>query len=329
MVRPFDIKEIFPGDSAGAVRLPRHRAGGSPQGLAVTLLADYTLRTRAFVPSSAIVALLVEFGVSPANSRTAISRLARRGVLESSRQGRHSSYRLTESAAVNLSAGGNSIVAFPEQAEAWDGSWSLIAFSLPEDRGAQRRALRGQLRWLGYAPLYDGLWLSPAPFTPQAQAELAEIGQGSLTVFRARQVELDQITSRDPLSAWDIAAVAEQYASFMTRWSPLLRRIQAGEVSGAEAVRARTEVMDTYRRFRVVDPRLPMRRMPPGWQRLQVRDVFTTVYDGLAVAAQEHVRSVAASLSGARPGIGAHTTGDLLAGVWRGEGPAGGADHDG
>ncbi|WP_063795979.1 PaaX family transcriptional regulator [Peterkaempfera griseoplana] len=319
MVRPFDINEIFPDDEAGSVRLPRRRAGGSPQSLAVTLLADYTLRTRAFVPSAAIVALLGEFGVTPAAGRTAISRLSRRGVLENSRQGRHSSYRLTDPAAVNLSISGHSIVAFPEQAEAWDGSWTLIAFSLPEGSGAERRTLRGHLRWLGYAPLYDGLWASPRQFTSRAREELAEVGSGSLTVFRAQHVELDQTVRRDPLEAWDIDAIAEEYASFIDRWSPLLAGIRAGEVSGAEAVCARTEVMDTYRRFRVLDPLLPMRCMPPGWRRHQVRDIFTAVYDGLAAAAQEHVRTVAAPPSAPHLGVGAHTTADLLAGVWHGK----------
>jgi phenylacetic acid degradation operon negative regulatory protein len=44
--------------------------------------------------------------------------------------------------------------------------------------------------------------------------------------------------------------------------------------------------MDTYRRFHVLDPRLPMRCMPPGWRREQVRDLFTAVYDGLAETAR-------------------------------------------
>jgi phenylacetic acid degradation operon negative regulatory protein len=319
VARPFDVNEIYPDDPADSVRLPRRRAGGSPQSLAVTLLADYTLRTRASVPSGAIVALLGEFGVTPAAGRTAISRLARRGVLESSRQGRHSSYRLSDPAALNLSLSGHSIVAFTEQAEKWDGAWTVISFSLPEGRSAERRTLRGRLRWLGYAPLYDGLWLSPRPFTPRAREELAGVGPGSLTVFRAEHVELESTARRDPLDAWDIDAIAEEYTSFVDRWGPLLDRIRADGVSGVEAVCARTEVMDTYRRFHVLDPRLPMRCMPPGWRREQVKDLFTAVYDGLAEIAQEHVRAVAALPSGTDDGIGAHTTSQLLAGVRLGD----------
>lgn len=80
--KPYDIEEIFPEDTSGPVRLPRRQAGSSPQGLAVTLLADYTLSSRAWLPSAGILALLAEAGVTPAGARTAISRLARRGVLE-------------------------------------------------------------------------------------------------------------------------------------------------------------------------------------------------------------------------------------------------------
>ena len=155
MVKPFDIEEILP-EEAGSVRLPRRQTGSSPQGLAVTLLPDYTLRTRAWLPSSAIVALLAESDVSPGGAWTAISRLARRGVLEGSRQGRRSSYRLTKGAAINLSAGGREIVTPAPDADSWDRHWTLVAFSLPAQDSTRRRSLRGQLRWNGFARCTTG-----------------------------------------------------------------------------------------------------------------------------------------------------------------------------
>jgi phenylacetic acid degradation operon negative regulatory protein len=312
LASPYDIEDVFP---AGTVRLPRRQSGNAPQGMAVTLLADYTLRTRAWLPSAAIVALLGEFGVSSAGARTAISRLARRGVLEGSRQGRNSSYRLTRPAAVHLSTGGRWIVS-SAAAESWDGWWTLVAFSLPQEEGIQRKALRDRLRWLGYAPLYDGLWISPRGLTPKASEQLARLTPGTMTVFQARHVELDAKDHRDPVDAWDIAAIARHYAAFVRRWRPLLPRIRSGKVCGAEAVRARTEVMDTYRRFPVLDPQLPLQLLPAGWLRAPARDVFAAVYDGLAEAAQDHVRTVAVRFAGGpQPGIQAHTIADLLAGV--------------
>ncbi|MFF3856049.1 PaaX family transcriptional regulator C-terminal domain-containing protein [Micromonospora sp. NPDC002575] len=315
MASPFSIEEIYP-DDEHPLRLPRRQSGNSPQGVAVTLLADYTLRTRAALPSAAIVALLAEAGVSTAGARTAISRLARRGVLEGSRQGRRSAYRLSRAAAASLAAGGHWIVASTATALPWDGCWTIVAFSLPQERSAQRRALRGRLRWLGYAPLYDGLWISPYELTPKARAQLAQLTLGAVTVFRGRQADLDAVSHRAPVDAWDVDAIKLHYEEFLRRWSPLSPRLRSGRLDGAAAVRARTEVMDTYRRFPTLDPQLPLDLLPRGWPRQRARELFAAVYDGLAEPAERHVRAVVARFTdGAQPGIAAHTTADLLAGV--------------
>ncbi|GAB7046405.1 PaaX family transcriptional regulator [Catenuloplanes indicus] len=307
MTSPYDIEEIFPEDAAGAVRLPRRQNGNSPQGLAVTLLADYTLRTRAWLPSAAVVALLGEAGVSPAGARTAISRLARRGVLEGARRGRQSSYRLTAAAAAFLTVGGRAIVS-PAGVEPWDEHWTLVAFSLPQAETTRRRGLRTQLRWMGYAPLYDGLWVSPRALDAPAQAELERLAPGALTVFRARHAG----DGRAPLEAWDVAAIAGEYAAFVARW----HATPARPASGAEAVRIRTEVMDDYRRMPVLDPALPARLLPADWPREPARELFAAVYDGLAHTAERHVRDVAERVAGAPwPGIHAHTVAEMAAGL--------------
>jgi phenylacetic acid degradation operon negative regulatory protein len=311
---PYDIEEIFPDDAAGAVRLPRRQAGNSPQDLTVTLLADYTLRTREWLPSAAVVALLGEAGVNQAGARTAISRLARRGVLEGRRQGRQSSYRLTPAAAMFLTIGGSSIVS-PADGP-WDEHWTLIAFSLPQGETTQRRGLRAQLRWMGYAPLYDGLWVSPRDLSEKARAQLTQFTLGAMTVFRARHVDFEASVRRAPLDAWDTAAIAEQYEAFIERWSPTRPRMDAGEIAGAEAVQVRTDVMDTYRRLPILDPQLPSRLLPPGWLRGPARSLFAAIYDGLAETAQNHVRAVAARFADAPlPGIRAHTVAELAAGL--------------
>lgn len=307
MVSPFEIEEIFPDVAAGS-RLPRRQEANSAQGLAATLVADYTLPTRAWLPTAAIVTLLGESGVSAAGARAAISRLARRGVLESARHGRHSAYRLTPEAAAELSAGGAWIARFGTQDDPWDGRWTLVAFSLPQEQSSPRRTLRGQLRWLGFAPLYDGLWVSPDTVNPTVRQRLSAVSLGAMTIFRADHVELATATNRSPIEAWDIAAIARHYESFDRRWSPLLPSVRAGRVTGAAAVRARAEIMDTYRRIPLLDPHLPIELMSPDWPRVRTRETFTAVYDGLAEQAEEHVRMVVGR-SGDRAGTGirAHT----------------------
>lgn len=285
----FHLEEVLPDAAHSSIRLPRKQSGSSPQGLAVTLLADCSLRTRAWLPAAVLVALLAEAGVSAGGARTAISRLSRRGVLETRKSGRNAYYRLSLPASIALAHGGREIVSFPAEAESWDGEWTLIAFSVPQHGDTERHALRSRLRWMGYAPLYDGLWVSPYGLTAKAEVALADCFVGALTVFRAGQIELDQIASRSPVQAWDLEGIRARYDAFLHRWRPLLPRIEAAEVAGAEAVWARTEVMDAYRQFVVVEPRLPVRMMPKEWPRAEARQVFVTIYDGLAELALGHV----------------------------------------
>jgi phenylacetic acid degradation operon negative regulatory protein len=315
VVSPYEIEEIFPDTPAGLVRQPARQAGNTAQGLATTLLADYTVHTRAWLPSAAIVALLGESGVSVGGARTAMSRLARRGVLESCRDGRHSSYRFTRDAAHELSAGGAWIARFGTGVNPWDGRWTLVAFSLPQEENMQRRALRGQLRWLGFAPLYDGLWVSPDALNPTVKDGLSGVSHGAMTVFRASHIELATATDRHPIEAWDITAIAAHYEAFVRRWRPLLTRVDRARITGAAAVRARTEIMETYRRIPVLDPQLPIELMPAGWPRAQTREIFVAVYDGLAEQAQEHVRAVV-TRCGESPhaDIRAHSVAEMAAG---------------
>jgi phenylacetic acid degradation operon negative regulatory protein len=316
LASPYEIEEIFPDGATGSVRLPRRQTGSSPQGLAMTLMADYTVGTRAWLPSAAIVALLGESGVSSGGARIAISRLARRGVLEGCRVGRYSSYRLTPPAASDLSSGGAWIASFATRADPWDECWTLVAFSLPQEATAGRRALRGQLRWLGFAPLYDGLWVSPDTLNPTVKDGLMTVSGGALTVFRARHMEMPIGANRDPIDAWDVAAIARDYETFIRRWQPLLSRVRNGRITGAASVRARTEIMDTYRRFPILDPQLPIQLMPGNWPRTRAREAFVAVYDGLAEPAQEHVRAVVARYADPpHSGIRAHTTAQMAAGL--------------
>jgi phenylacetic acid degradation operon negative regulatory protein len=313
VVSPYDIEDIFPHEAA-TVRPPRHQPGSTAQNLSITLVTDYTVDTRAWLPSGSIVALLAESGISSSAARTAISRLFRRGVLESSRDGRYSSYRLTRAAAGNLTAGGAWIARFAARADSWDGYWTLVSFSFPQEEHAQRRVFGGQLRWLGFAPLYDALWVSPDAPNATVKGRLAATTAGAMTMFRAHHVELASQTDRSPIDAWDITAIARQYETFIRRWQPLLSRIRAGRVTGAAAVRARTEIMDAYRRFPFIDPQLPIELMPTRWPRARAREVFVAAYDGLAEQAQDHVRAVVARfVDSPSPDIRAHTTVEMAA----------------
>ncbi len=271
------------------VGLPRSQVGSSPQHLATTLLGDYWMHRPEHLPSAALVALLGEFDVSATGARAALSRLARRGVLVTSRKGRNSFYGIAPSTVDVLAAGAYRIVGFGQSIEQWDGHWTLVSFSLPERHSALRYPLHSHLRWLGFAPLYDGLWVSPRPVAEQCQAALAELGLTEVTVFRAMETPG---AGRHPINAWDLDAIEKMYSEFLDTYTALYDRIQRGDISAADALEARTNIMDTWRGFPSRDPGLPGELLPHEWPRAQAHDLFVAIYDALGPLAAFRVRQI-------------------------------------
>jgi phenylacetic acid degradation operon negative regulatory protein len=262
-----------------------------PRHLLVTLLGDYWWDRAEYLPSAALVGLASEFGVTAAAARVALSRLRRRGLLASSKTGRRTYYGLTQRAKLVLAEGRRRIMAFGTRSEPWDGRWTVAAFSVPEEQRALRHTLRTRLRWLGFAPLYDGMWVSPQDAVGQALEVLRGLGVERATVMLAT-FPPDNPLAGTPITAWDLEHIRKLYEGFVEEYEPLLERVRQGGVGASEALNARTALMDTWRNFPNLDPELPDRLLPPGWPRRQARDIFAEIYDGLGPLAEVRVKQV-------------------------------------
>jgi len=278
---------------------PGHVAQRPPR-LLLTLLGDYWWQRTEPLPSAVIVALLSEFGVSDSASRAALSRLTRNGLLVTSRSGRRTFVRLSAHAADVLDDGARRIFSFGAGGAQWDGMWSLVAFSIPEEHRAARDELRKALRWLGFAPLYDGLWVSPRDHADGVLARLRDLGISTATAFRATALPAIAVAAPDaagtvsdiPARAWDLAGLCDRYQEF-TEYASLLRdQTLAGEISTADALVARTRVMNEWRAFPAMDPDLPDELLPPAWPRAAARELFITCYDLLGPLAARRVRQI-------------------------------------
>ncbi|MFD5825281.1 PaaX family transcriptional regulator C-terminal domain-containing protein [Lentzea sp. NPDC060358] len=271
--------------------LPRLQSGGSPQHLLLTLLGDYWYGQRAPLPSAALVALLGEFGITGISARATLSRLSRRGLLELSRVGRHTYYALSDRAARVLEDGLRQIVAFGASEEPWPGTWTVAVFSVPEDQRDLRHALRTRLSWLGFASLFDGVWVSPHDRVTEITSVLAELGIDSAAVLRAEVADGSPLGG-DPLNAWDLDALRARYDALIDEYSAVRARLAAGLVGTAEALVVRTALMDAWNRFPGLDPGLPSALLPQPWPRARARALFTELYDDLALLAEQRVKQV-------------------------------------
>jgi phenylacetic acid degradation operon negative regulatory protein len=297
-------------DEAPSVDSGRHQVGSSPQHLLVTVLGDYWFDRHEGLPSAALVQILAEFGVNAVGARAALSRLARRGLLELSKVGRHTYYGLAPDTTTKVADGARRVLRFGADEQAWDGAWTLAAFSLPEQQRDLRHLLRSRLRWLGFAPLFDGVWVSPRTPLDVVSRELDELGVSTATLLRGGEVG----GGWPLISAFHLEDLELSYVSFLDRWTPLVQRVRTGDVGAAEALVARTELMDVWRTFPARDPDLPGEVLPSDWPRAQARSVFADLYDLLGplaeIRVQQVVRQFAPDLA---PLVRHHTTTQLLA----------------
>lgn len=275
-------------------RIPRTRQG-SPPSLLLTLLGDYWWGQTAPLPSAALVDLLGDFSVSDVAARAALSRMVKHGLLESSRNGRNTFYSMTPRAQQVMREGAVRITDFGKvDGDAWDGAWSLVAFSVPEANRSVREALRTRLRWLGFAPLYDALWISPHPRHAEALAALAALGVTNATSFVAASPETSA-TALPPQAAWDLDGLGELYRAFVAEWSPTRAALGKGAITPVDALVKRTELMDAWRAFPGLDPDLPRRLLPADWPRDKARELFLETYEQLGAPASVRVRQVIAT----------------------------------
>ncbi|MGR0219769.1 PaaX family transcriptional regulator [Agromyces sp. ZXT2-6] len=254
----------------------------SPVRQVLTIFGDYWWHVDEPMPTGALVCALDDLGVKEAAARATLTRMTRNGLLSLGRAGRRTVHRLTERAIAIVDEEAAWLDTFGVVEPRWDGLWSVLAFSIPESQRAQRHLARSRLKWLGFAPLYDGLWISPRDRASEAMAQLRELDVTDVTSMRA---SLETSIEGGPQSAWDLEAVAEQYRS-------LIDALGAAQppASSVDAFAERTRLMLAWQAFRELDTGMPAELVPDGWPRAAARRAWARRFNELGEPAEERVR---------------------------------------
>lgn len=278
-------------------------AGLRSQDLLFTLYGDYLLDRAGPVATGSLIALLGELGLSGPATRTALSRLARRGWLAGTRRGTRSWYGLTARGRKLLEAGRERIYHPPLRRD-WDSRWTVVSYTIPEVRRRRRDALRVRLKWLGLGPLAHGVWVTPHDVTADVRAIAGELRlDRQVEVFRGTHAGLSPAEAL-VAACWDLRALDARYAAFIARWQPGLTHCRHCGLTGATAgvhrpcttaadcFRRRFALVHEYRQFPLDDPYLPDQLLPAGWHGHEAARLFETYHDTLAGAAERYVAAV-------------------------------------
>jgi phenylacetic acid degradation operon negative regulatory protein len=260
--------------------------GVKARALVFDLFGDYLRGRDGAVRLRGLVALMDCFGVPESTVRVAVTRLRKEGWLTSRRDGRETTYLLTEDAWRLLDERRSRL--FHRGGEAWDGQWRMAIYSVPESERALREQLRKQLSWLGFGPLSSSVWVSPRDTLEQLRAHAEHQPAIRLDIFHTesegRAADLD-IAAR----AWDLTALDRGYARLLDHYRPLLPGYRAGTLTDRDALVERMRLLHDYRMYPLRDPDLPAELLPAGWPGPASHQVFLEAHELLRAPAEAWV----------------------------------------
>lgn len=252
-----------------------------PQSLMLTFLGDQVLGRDVCVYSGSVIDVFARAGIGEQATRSTLTRMVGRDLLRRQREGRRMYFGLTERSEAVLRDGEQRIWQTGAVNRHWDGTWTLLGFSLPESWQRRRHDLRSQLTWSGFGPLFNGLWIAPGEV--DVSALVAELGLSAhVKVFRAHAdtgTDIGQMIEE----TWELSDLAGRYQAFVGRWQPWKDDLPDAGDALVLRLRLQTEWLRIVRR----DPRLPVAHLPDDWPAEQAEKTFRTVHERLSPLARD------------------------------------------
>ena len=258
--------------------------------LIITVYGLYARHDGGWLSVATLIRLLADLGVDESAVRSAISRLKRRGILQSRRYDGSAGYQLSAEAMAILREGDARIFR-RHRATIADG-WVLAVFSVPETERHRRHVLRSELTRLGFGMVAPGVWIVPSHPQDTTAETLRRLGLDAYAdLFRA-----DHLAFGDPAGKirrwWDLDELERQYESFIRAHEPTLRDFGAGPPGEQEAFAAYVRALTDWRRLPYLDPGLPAELLPDGWVGIRAADLFFTLRALLEEPARTYVKVV-------------------------------------
>jgi len=241
---------------------------------------------------------LCTIGGNPGGTRSALSRLKSKGLVEPQVRDGRPGYRLTAAAVPMLERGDRRIFHHHRLDPEREG-WLLAVFSIPDAERHLRHQLRQLLTWLGCGTITPGTWVGPGHLFNEATGLLEQRGLRDYVTL-ARIVDLRPPGGLAAAVAewWDFADLTERYAAFLEAHRDTEREWDG---SDKRAFDEHLRLVDDWRALPYLDPGLPAALTPPDWNGHRGVELFLRLQSLLSGPAARHVDATIASRTGTTP----------------------------
>lgn len=261
----------------------------------LNFLGLYLLGRDTAVYSGSVIDVFDRVGISEEAVRSTLTRMVNRGLLTRHRQGRRVYFGLSEHATEVLADGERRIWQTGAVNRDWDGTWTLVAFSIPDTRRSDRHDLRSQLIWAGFGLLQNGLWIAPGVTDAASIVEGLGLTE-NVTIFTAQHAKPTE--SADLVhKAFDTEAIAARYHEFLARWDVRTPLPSAPDELARQLI-LHTDWLQLVRQ----DPHLPAEHLAEDWPAIRAEQLFhelaTRYRDPAAAIAARLIEEIPAGRTG-------------------------------
>ncbi|HET6625282.1 MAG TPA: PaaX family transcriptional regulator C-terminal domain-containing protein [Nocardioidaceae bacterium] len=261
-----------------------------PRQLITSVYGLYAREEHNWLSVATLVRLLEDLGVDAASVRSSVSRLKKRGILDSVKIEGRAGYALAPAALEILREGDVRIFARP-RATPQDG-WLVVVFSVPEAERDKRHALRSQLVRLGFGSAAPGVWVAPGTLYDETRLVLGRLGLSTYTeFFRGDYLGAGDVAAKMS-TWWDLDELERLYTDFHDTYRPMRARWRKSPPPPETAFREYVPMLTAWRRLPYLDPGLPLEYLPRGWQGIKAGELFAELDALLRKPADQHAHRV-------------------------------------
>jgi phenylacetic acid degradation operon negative regulatory protein len=254
---------------------------------------------RGEIGSAELAEVALKFGLSSDAVRAAANRMARTGVLAKEGRGRGN-------VRYKVGPAGQAIVnqfivklmhwhLALEGQRAWDGTWLVVAFGVPEEQRVKRDIFRDRLIEMGFGLLSSSVWISPFDQETEVAALVGELGlDGMVAILHCDHIQMPGLASVRELAGtvWDLEPLARHYRDLNRRVEVFIAFLeqlgQGGEIDAEaiffEAIDMQNEMLEMVL---TEDPCLPPELLPSDWPGQRTHELAHAVT--AAIDRLEHV----------------------------------------